>query len=216
MCIRDRRGLYRMLVPHPPSRQILRYEQVADGSGFGAPTPYFVGEGENVTAFRQLAVDGDIYALLQADVARYFNGRRLTYTLDPTPDAEDLRPGVNLGRMAMTGGRGVGQLLVWDSVHSRVIAYAKNDASYIEQFVGSGVELSDLRGMYVIDRGEAEPPILIWASATTIYETVLEPTAEPEPTASPEPGATPRLTPAPGTPDPTDRPRRTPRETPAT
>ena len=56
-------GLYRLYVPYPASSQILRYDPTADGSGFSVPVPYFVGEGEDVAAFRQLLIDGDVYAV---------------------------------------------------------------------------------------------------------------------------------------------------------
>ena len=70
-------GLYRIYVPYPASSQILRYEPTADGSGFSAPAPYFVGESEDVAAFSQLLIDGDVYAVTAPDVLRYFNGRAL-------------------------------------------------------------------------------------------------------------------------------------------
>lgn len=214
------RSLYRLYVPHPPSSQILRYEPAADGSGFSAPTPYFVSEGEDVDTFRQLHVDGDIYAVTADAVLRYFNGRRTTFELDRPPDTGDLRPGWDLHLLAATGTRGVGRLYVWDAQHERVIAYDKAEGSYIEQYVAQpeGPSFSDLRGMFVVERGEAEPPLLVWANGQAVYQTVLEPPAEPvdEPSASPS-RATPRPQISPGsgpTAEPTERPRRTPRATP--
>ena len=87
-------GLYRLYVPYPASSQILRYDPTADGSGFSAPAPYFVGEGEDVAAFRQLL---DRRRRLRRDRAptcmRYFNGRATGFALDDPPDNDDLRPG---------------------------------------------------------------------------------------------------------------------------
>ena len=54
--------------------QILRYDPTADGSGFSAPNPYFVSEGEDVSAFHQLLVDGDVYAVTSDTVLQYFDG----------------------------------------------------------------------------------------------------------------------------------------------
>ena len=212
------RSLYRLYVPHPTTRQILRYEPSADGSGFSAPTPYFVSEGEDVVAFRQINVDGDVYALTADELLRYFNGRRASFELADPPDADDLREGVGLRLMAATGTRGVGRLYIWDALHRRVLVYEKADGAYVEQFVAAAgePEFDDVRGMIVIDRGEAERPILVWADAQRLYSTVLEPTAEPSPEPSPgeTSGPSPRVTPGGPSDAPTERPRRTPRETP--
>ncbi|HUG48201.1 MAG TPA: hypothetical protein VMP67_07280 [Candidatus Limnocylindria bacterium] len=209
---------YRLYVPHPTSNQILRYEPVADGSGFRAPTPYFVGEGEDVAAFRQLHIDGDIYAITSDALLRYFNGRRTTFELEPPPDDADLRSGWDLGRMAATGTRGVGRLIVWDAQHARIIVYDKGDGTYIEQFeAGAGAPpFANLRGMLAVERGEVVPPLLVWANADGVYVTELGPPEEPDPEPSVSPGAgSPRPGTSPGpTDEPSERPRRTPQATP--
>jgi hypothetical protein len=212
------RSLYRLYVPHPTSRQILRYEPSADGGGFSAPTPYFVSEGEDVVAFRQIIVDGDVYALTADELLRYFNGRRATFELAAPPDADDLREDVGLQLMAATGTRGVGRLYIWDARHRRILVHEKADGAYVEQFVAAEgqPEFNDVRGLIVIERGETEPPILVWADAQRLYRTVLEatPEASPEPSPGETSGPSPQVTPTGPTPEPTERPRRTPRETP--
>lgn len=208
---------YRLYVPHPTSRQILRYEPVADGSGFRPPTPYFVSEGENVAAFRQLHIDGDIYAVTSNALLRYFNGRRTTFELDTPPDAADLRPGFDLARMAATGTRGVGRLYVWDASHERIIAYNKADGAYLEQFVAAdgSPAFRGVRDIVIIERGELEPPLLVWANGGSILTTVLEAPEQPEPSPSPGLGSPPpQASPSAPTTEPTERPRRTPRTTP--
>jgi hypothetical protein len=210
---------YRLYIPHPSSSQILRYEPVADGSGFRPPTPYFVSEGEDVAAFRQLHIDGDIYAVTSDAVLRYFNGRRTTFELDPPPDAGDLRPGLDLGRMAATGTRGVGRLYVWDARNQRILAYNKADGAYLEQFVAAAgaPPFASVRGMIVVDRGEVEPALLIWANGDGLWQTVLAAPDDPSVEPSPEPGVTtppPQVSPGLPTAEPTERPRRTPRTTP--
>jgi hypothetical protein len=211
-------GLYRLYVPFPPTSQILRYDPTADGGGFSAPAPYFVSEGENVAAFRQLYIDGDVYAVTGDDLVRYFNGRRTAFSLSPPPDAEDLREGRDYRLMDATGTRGVGSLFIWDQRWSRVLVYDKTEGGYIEQFVAAEgtPPFSDMAGMYIIDRGEAQPPSLIWARPDGLYRVVLAETAEPTPSPSPGPTATPTpagptATPSGPTPEPTQRPRRTPR-----
>ncbi|MEX2546427.1 MAG: hypothetical protein WD830_01410 [Chloroflexota bacterium] len=217
-------GLYRLYVPYPPSGQILRYDPTADGGGFTAPSPYFVSEGENVAAFHQLLVDGDVYAVTSEQVLRYFNGRRSgAFELAGAPDADDLRPTHDYRLIATTGTRGVGELFVWDAANTRILAFDKTDGTYIEQFVAANgaPPLSDLTGMYVIEPGSVSlPPTLVYTRPDGVYRLALSaaevtPTAPPqtpsptEETASPTPGAS--ETPSPESPEPTRRPRRTPR-----
>jgi hypothetical protein len=212
-------GLYRVYVPFPPASQILRYDPTADGSGFSAPAPYFVSEGENVAAFRQLYIDGDVYAVTAENLVRYFNGRRTAFELDQSPDAADLREGHDYALLDATGTRGVGSLYVWDRQWSRVLVYDKTEGAYAEQFLAAAgaPPLADLRGMYLVDRGEAQPPVLVWARPDGLYRVVLDEPSEVEP--SPSPSATPaapataspRATPVGPTPEPSERPRRTPR-----
>jgi len=223
--INPEQGLYRLYVPYPPSGQILRYDPTADGGGFSAPNPYFVSEGEDVTSFRQLLVDGDVYAVTADNVLRYFNGRRSgAFELTDPPDAADLRPGHDYRLMAATGTRGVGELFVWDAANARVLAFDKTDGTFVEQYVAApgAAPLSDLTGMYVIDRGVETPPILVYSRADGLYQVILSaPAVAPSPSLSPtplesEPVASPTApsaseTPALPTPEPTQRPRRTPR-----
>ncbi len=213
-------GLYRLYLPFPATSQVLRYDPTADGSGFSAPTPYFVGEDEDVGAFRQLHIDGDLYAVTSANLVRYFNGRETGFSLDAPPDDGDLRAGHDYALMAATGTRGVGRLFVWDQLHGRVLAYDKTEGTFIEQFVaGAGAPpLAELRGMYLVDRGLAQPPILVWARSEGLFQVELSAVHEPEPspTPAPSPTATPpsaSATPAGPTTEPTRRPRRTPRIT---
>lgn len=208
-------GLYRLYVPHPASGQILRYEPAADGSGFSAPTPYFVSEGEDVAAFLQLYVDGDVYAVTTDEIVRYFNGRRTAYETAQAPDDGDLRPGHRFGLMDATGSRGAGEIFVWDAQHARILVYSKDDGSYVEQFIAAdgSPPFEDVRGMYVIDRGEAESPVLIWANARGLFQSTLVSPVDEEPSPGPSLGTPPpSVTPGGPTSPPSERPRRTPRE----
>ncbi|MGI8929447.1 MAG: hypothetical protein ACR2H0_08310 [Candidatus Limnocylindrales bacterium] len=219
------RGLYRLYVPYPPSGQILRYDPTADGGGFSAPNPYFVSEGEDVALFRQLLVDGDVYAVTADNVLRYFNGRRSgAFELADPPDAGDLRPGHDYRLMAATGTRGVGELFIWDAANARILAFDKIDGTFVGQYVAApgAAPLSDLTGMYVIDRGVETPPILVYTRADGLYQVVLAAPADvPSPSLSPTPSESrpvasptaPTASEQPSTPspEPTERPRRTPR-----
>ncbi|MEP7158830.1 MAG: hypothetical protein ABI797_05345 [Chloroflexota bacterium] len=221
-------GFYRIYVPYPQTSQVLRYDPTADGSGFSAPAPYFVSESVNVATFRQLYIDGDVYAVETDNLEHYFNGRATGFSLDPPPDAEDLRPGHDYALLGATGTRSSGDLFVWDRLWSRLLIYDKAEGAYAEQYLAaSGApQLADIRGMYIVDQGEVEPPILVWALPDGIYQAILEPTEEPTPSTSPTPGASasprptnqataePSASPSEDpTPSPTIRPRRTPRIT---
>jgi len=189
-----------------------------------------VASDEPVATFRQLLIDGDVYAVTNPDLLQYFNGRQTGYTLDPAPDNANLRPGHAYELIAATGTRGVGRLYVWDKEWSRILVYDKADGTYDGQFVAADgtPPLTDLRGMYLIDRGQAQSPILIWARPEGLYRVELSkpvaPIGSPAPSgaASPAPSAPPTVaptlrptvrpsgSPAPSA-SPTERPRRTPR-----
>ena len=224
-------GLYRLYVPYPPTSQILRYEPTADGGGFSAPAAYFVGSTEDVSGVSQLLVDGDVYAVTEPAVVRYFNGRRTGYTLDDPPDAANLRPEHQYRLLDATGTRGAGELFVWDARWSRLLVYDKVEGTYVEQFLAAdgAPPLTDVRGMYVVDRGNVQPPQLVWALPTGVYQAALSEEAVPAPSpgtsgvpsAGPSAPASVRPSPSvsapPATLDPsesappTERPRRTPR-----
>lgn len=178
-------GLYRLYVPYPQEQQILRYEPTADGSGFSAPAPYFVGSTEPVASFRQLMIDGDVYALTEPALKRYFNGRDSGFSLDRAPDDKNVRPGHLYELLDATGTKGSGQLFVWDKQWARILVYDKVEGTYVEQYIAApgAPPLSDVRGMYIIDRGVTQPPILVWARADGLYQAALVEAAVP--TASP-------------------------------
>jgi hypothetical protein len=214
-------GLYRIYVPYPKTSQILRYDPTADGGGFSPPAPYFISESIEVARFRQLYVDGDIYAVTSDNLEQYFNGRQTAFSLDPPPDDNDLRPGHDYARLAATGVRGDGDLYVWDKLWSRVLVYDKAAGAYSTQYLAADgtPPLADLTGMYIVDRGHSEPPLLYYTTSSGLFRVELGAGAIPEPSptplASPSPPsetASPIAT-APGqtpSPEPT-RPRRTPR-----
>ncbi len=229
-------GTYRLYVPYPTGSQVLRYEPTADGSGFSAPGPYFLNNNEPVSTFKQIMVDGDLYAVTPADLLKYFSGTKTGFSLDPAPDDLNLRPGHSYGLLDATGSKGSGQLFIWDSQWQRVLVYNKADGTYVEQYLAApgAPPLSDLTGMYVIDRGVTQPPILVWARADGLYQAplvaapVATPSASPgasgvpssaapssSPTVRPTTGVqTPlpsTLTSTPPSTEPTERPRRTPR-----
>ncbi len=217
-------GLYRIYVPYPKTSQILRYDPTADGGGFSAPAPYFISESVDVSSFLQLYVDGDVYAVTAENLNQYSSGRQTAFSLDLPPDDSDLRAGHQYGRLAATGVRGDGFLYVWDKLWSRVLVYDKSAGAYQTQFLGAdGAQpLTDIVGMYVVDRGHTAPPLMVFATASGLFQVELGAATGPGPSISPSPAAsasapvasaTPGAseTPAGPSPSPSPRPRRTPR-----
>jgi len=227
-------GLYRIYVPFPSGQQILRYEPTADGSGFSAPAPYFIGTTEDVAAFKQLMIDGDVYAVTEPALKRYFNGRDSGFSLDPAPDDKNMRPGHLYEMVAATGSKGNGDLFLWDKQWSRILVYDKANGTYSQQYIAANgaPPFSDLAGMYIVDRGVTQPPILVWARPDGLYQVPL--VAPQTPIGSPAPSGlktsvptmlppasfiatpSPHVTPVPASVEPTVRPRRTPEGVPAT
>ncbi|HUP82982.1 MAG TPA: hypothetical protein VM284_02210 [Candidatus Limnocylindria bacterium] len=218
-------GLYRIYVPYPNTSQILRYDPTADGGGFSAPAPYFISESVDVAAFRQLYVDGDVYAVTSEDLEQFFSGRQTNFSLDPPPDDSDLRAGHDYALLGATGARGDGDLYVWDRLWSRVIVYDKAVGAYSTQYLAAPgtPALTGLTGMYVVDRGHVEAPLLVFTTSSGLFqvelgagtEPVPSPSASPPANVTPSPGGSPSAgasaTPIGPTPEPTERPRRTPR-----
>jgi len=195
-------GTYRLYVPYPTGSQILRYEPTADGSGFSEPGPYFLNNNEPVATFKQIMVDGDVYALTPTDLIKYFSGTRTGFSLDTAPDDKSLRPGHAYALMDATGTKGSGQLFLWDTRWQRILVYTKTDGTYVEQYIAApgGPALSEVTGMYVVDRGVTQPPILVWARPDGLYQAPL--VAAPGPSASPgtSAGASPGASANPSTP----------------
>ena len=217
-------GLYRLYVPFPPTQQILKYDPTADGGGFSAPNPYFVSEGEDVTGFHELLVDGDVYGLTSDNLLRYFNGRRSGFELVDPPDDGDLRPGHDYKLIGATGSRGVGHIFVWDSEHARVIEFDKTDGTYVAQYVAAAgaPPMSDLTGMYIVEADSVQvPPTLVYSRPDGVFQVTLAapeaapsapPVTTPPQSVPPAETATPVTSEPPqtATPEPTRRPRRTP------
>jgi hypothetical protein len=199
------RGLYNLYVIDPSSEQILRYTPAADGSGFPQdPTGYLV-TASDVSAYRQMLVDGDIYALTTATIIRLANGRPdPDFVTGVLPDEPDLRPGHEYLLMAGSASRREGRLYAYDAKYGRIVAFDKATGDYIEQYAPapSTPIFGDVRGMFVVPGLDGRPPSIYWVSADRLYLTVLKeaPAATPSPapsaTASPSPVATPPRTPA--------------------
>ncbi|CAN5585737.1 hypothetical protein BH20CHL6_BH20CHL6_00130 [soil metagenome] len=188
-------GRYNLYVVDPSERQLLRYQPTADGSGFSSPSGYLA-TASDVSNIEELVIDGDVYALTSEGLERYDGGRRDSdFGLQDPPDGEDLRPGHAFETVADLGARRQGRLYVWDSEHARIVAYGKQGGGYLEQFLplAEGAPFADLRGMFVVDQGEDDPPLLYWLTPEGLRVTILEDVGLPDdPNATDDPDATDR------------------------
>jgi hypothetical protein len=196
-------GLYRLYVTDPSSEQILSYQPTADGSGFSSPSDYLAADNDDLDAFRQMLIDGNLYGLTEDGVVKHLSGRVQDFSLGTPPDGGDLRPGRDYRLFAGPSGIGEGSLYVWDAEHGRLLVFRKSDGGFVEQwFPGARMPpLEDLRGLYVVQpaaptvaEGEdplpAEPATAYWLTADALYRSPLVDVPQ-GPTASPSPGASP-------------------------
>jgi hypothetical protein len=187
-------GLYNFYVLDPSSRQVLRYLPAADGRGFPNPPTGYLASETDVSSWRQIYIDGDLYGLKKDGLVRYENGRADDFELEPPPDLADVRPKVDYRLFAGTGPRKEGRLYIWDAENERILVYDKEDGSYLEQFVPEAptAPFRDLRGMFVVERAADQAPLLYWMNGDRLLVSALEeapaPGASPSPTASPSEG----------------------------
>ena len=186
-------GLYNLYVVDPAEQQILRYAPAADGSGYPTNPTGYLATASDVSQYEQIFIDGDIYALASNTVTRLVGGRPDSFALATPPDDGDLRPGHDYRLMTASSTWRQGRLYVWDAKWGRVIAFDKATGAYIEQYVpvATAAKFTDVRGMFLLDRGAGRAPGLVWASANRIYLTILEAASVPGPVGVPVPvGAT--------------------------
>ncbi|MEO7117536.1 MAG: hypothetical protein ABIZ34_01045 [Candidatus Limnocylindrales bacterium] len=219
--------LYNLYVVDPDGQQILKYQPTLDGSGYLEPTNYLSTDNEDVASFRQLYIDGSLFALTGDNVIRHVAGQVRPYELDTPPDEPDLRPGHEYLAFDGTGVQDTGRLYVWDTSHARLLIYDKSDGAFLEQWVAApGTDLSDVRGFYVVEDDvtpdpsptgittpPTTPPTVVWLTSDSVMQSQLvniapEPTATPTPSVEPTNDASdsPTVTPSDGSPAPTCRP----------
>ena len=196
-------GLYFLYVIDPSSKQILRYPPAADGSGYPRAPNDYLAAAADVSGFRQLLIDGDVYVLSGEGIIRYQSGRADDFEIALPPDNDDLRPGHDYRLLAAGPQRREGRLWIWDAEHQRLLAFSKLSGDYLEQYVAarSAAPLDGLRGAYVVEGGEGATPTLLWSDGKRLLAASLlapaTPGTSPSPSGSGSPGPSPSQNPAP-------------------
>ena len=136
----------------PSTSQVLSYRPQGAGNAFSAPTDWLATTTEKVDSFRQLYIDGDIYALTADNVVKHHGGKVQQFALQTPPDNGDLRPGHDYRLIAGSGDAGAGRLYVYDAKWNRVVVFDKANGSYVGQWqsVSSATPMKDVSGVALV------------------------------------------------------------------
>ncbi|MBA3235021.1 MAG: hypothetical protein H0T59_03370 [Chloroflexi bacterium] len=202
-------GLYNLYVVDPSEEQIRLYSPAADGTGFPAKSSKWLAVTRDVSKMTSTYVDGDLFVTDSGSLDRYVSGKDEGWSAKAPRDGS-LRPAPVYSIVAGGTERRVGQVYAFDLPNQRVVALAKSDGRYVEQYrlAGEAPDWADLRGMYVIAGTAEEPSTLVWISADGVHQAVLEAVPDVAPVATP----TPSIAPSPS-PDKTPKPGKTPKPT---
>jgi hypothetical protein len=194
--------LFNLYVVDPAVNQILRYQPTSDGGVFLAPQNYLSSSTEDVSTFRQLFIDGDLFALTADNVVKHRGGVVQSFKLQTPPDDGDLRPGHDYRWFDGTGDNGTGFLYVYDAKWDRIVVFSKANGQYVAQWstAGTAPPMKDVRGMYVVQpptpRNATQPTaaIVTWLIPRGVYQSTL--VEAPKGLPTPAPGSTPAARPS--------------------
>jgi hypothetical protein len=192
-------NLYNLYVVDPSEQQIRAYPPASDGGGFPAKSSAWLATARDVANMTSLYIDGDMYITENGVIDRYTSGKSDGWDAG-TPGDELLRPTSAAQIVAGAGGRNEGRIYTYDKPNARILAYDKRTGDFAGQYrLAEGDGWKDLRAMYVIPGVEDAPDTLIWLSADTVNQAVLQALPEPDPSASGSPGASgsPSIAPSP-------------------
>jgi len=182
-------GLYNLYVVDPSAEQILRYSPAADGSGFPAAPTGVLATTRDVSDFRSLYIDGDIWVVDGGEILRLVLGRSEGWTAE-SPGDEILRAPPEYSLIASGSDRREGVVYGFDAANQRVIALNKANGTYLEQYrLADGSEAwAGLIDWYVEAGVADDPDAIVWLSATGLHRSTLEAlTSAPAGSPSPEP-----------------------------
>jgi hypothetical protein len=181
---------YRIYVVEPSLGQIIRYQPTLDQSAFGPPGDYLITQSDEVSLFRQLHIDGDVWALDDEGVQKYTTGRfEGGFMLAEPPDASDVRPGHDYQLISGTGTDSSGRLYLYDSVWDRLIVFDKASGDYVGQWITGpgGPSMKEMRGFLVIPKSKQKPETLVWLTPEGLYRAQLTTPTDRDPNATERP-----------------------------
>jgi hypothetical protein len=186
-------GLYKLYVVDPSAQQILVHSPASDGSGFPAKPSGRLPAARPVDGLTDLLIDGDIFTVENGQVLRVIPAEG--WRASPPGDIT-LREAPRYRLIATATGRRSGNLYAFDERNDRIIAIAKTDGAYVEQYRLAGGDRAwrDMQGMVVLPpASEGDPFTLWWISGDRLHAVLLErvedvpgPAPTPTPTATPE------------------------------
>ena len=190
-------GLYNLYVLDPSEQQILRYSPAQDGSGYPAAASGYLTTPQDVSRVTSMYIDGEVYLADGGIVERFVSGRGSDWAPEAPPD-ELLRPLPAYRLIASPGTRGEGTMYGYDPGSDRILAFDKASGRYLAQFriADGGPDWADVRGFFVVNRANGQPPALYWIDKQRIGVATLQDVSTlptPAPTASGSPDLSPAV-----------------------
>jgi hypothetical protein len=205
-------AFYKLYLVDPSEQNIMVLSPANDGSGYPLKPTDRLPTDRPVDGITDLLIDGDIYVAENGAVGRVIPAT--SWKADAPEDAQ-LRPDPDYTMIAAPdradGGstKGIGNLYAFDRTNHRIVAFAKSNGNYVEQYQleGDDTAWAGLRDFVVLPGADADAPKTVWwLSDTGLHTAVLEQAEGPVATPTPRPEAT-----AKPTPKPTKKPAKTPK-----
>jgi hypothetical protein len=189
------RGLFNLYVVDPSEQQIRHYPPANDGSGFPTKASGWLATARDVARMTAMYIDGDIFIVEGGVLERFSSGKSDGWEPQDLPDTL-LRERSVASLVAGQGERRKGTVFTYDHDNGRLIEYDKASGDYLGQYrlKGGDEGWKDLRGFYVLPGVEEGPPTVVWVSATSLHQALLEQVpddagASPSPSGSGAPGS---------------------------
>jgi len=143
----------------PQNNQIWRYRYQTGEGNYIQIAPYFAQEKPNLQGATSLAIDGNIYLLVDGVVKKYLSGAEVPFSLESPP-----RPTPSLGKASdLFVNNTTASLYLLDSINKRVLVFDK-EGNYRSQYIFSGVDNPETLW---VDEGEK---VIFLKEGTKIYQ----------------------------------------------
>jgi hypothetical protein len=195
---------YNLYVVVPVISQILKYVPAADGSSYPQAGRFpYLSVAQDVSTVDDMYIDGKIYLVDKGQITQWAGGQKVTgWSLDPPGSRTGekkgdvlLRPnGPVYTRLAADNPtQDQGTFYAYDGLNRRVVAFAKNDGTFVGQYMVPTTMpwLSALKGLFVTTGANGTNPTLYWIESSKLMSASLNPSTSPtsQPSASLRPSA---------------------------